>query len=211
MSATTVLVVNSGSSSVKYQVVDVAVRSRLAGGLIERIGEPGSGISNHEAGFIQLIERLSGQGHDVRASGGLAAVGHRVVHGGERFVDPTLIDDDVVAAIRDLVPLAPLHNPGNLAGIEAMRHLQPDIPHVAVFDTAFHRDLPPAAATYAVPLDLAREHGVRRYGFHGTSFAWVSRKAAELWPSSRLSCSTWETGQASPPCSPGEASTHRWA
>lgn len=178
--STPVLVVNSGSSSVKYQVVDPTTRTRLAGGLIERIGEPGSRVPDHEAAVARLVDDLQADGVDLRAPGGLVAVGHRVVHGGKQFVEPTLIDDEVVEAIGELVPLAPLHNPGNLAGVTALRRLRNDIPHVAVFDTAFHRDLPPHATTYAIPVGLARAHGIRRYGFHGTSFAWVTRAAAEL-------------------------------
>jgi acetate kinase len=174
-----VLVVNSGSSSVKVQVVDPASQTRLAGGTIERIGEPGSDVPDHEAAVAKLLDQLAGDGFDL-SSGNLTAIGHRVVHGGDRFVEPTLIDNEVVAAIEELVPLAPLHNPGNLAGIAALRGAFPDLPHVAVFDTAFHADLPPYASTYAIPLQLAQAHGVRRYGFHGTSFAWVTRAAAEL-------------------------------
>ena len=176
----TVLVINSGSSSVKYQLVDPDAQTRLGGGLIERIGEPDGSVADHEAAVDRLVAELRDDGIDLRTPGSLTAVGHRVVHGGERFVEPTLLDDDVVEAITALVPLAPLHNPGNLAGIAAMRRIQPDTPQVAVFDTAFHRDLPAYASTYAIPRDLALAHGVRRYGFHGTSFAWVSRAAADL-------------------------------
>jgi len=175
-----VLVVNSGSSSVKYQLLDVAAGHRLAGGLVERIGEPGSEVPDHDAAVHRVLDQLREAGHDLSQGGGLAAVGHRVVHGGERFVEPTIVDDTVVAALRALVSLAPLHTPGNLAGIQALRRERPDLPQVAVFDTAFHRTLPPRASSYALPLDLARQHGIRRYGFHGTSFSWVSRRAAEL-------------------------------
>jgi acetate kinase len=176
-----VLVVNSGSSSLKYQLVDVDASARATGGIVERIGEAGSGVPDHAGAVDRMVEALAAAGHDPREEeGAVTAIGHRVVHGGERFIEPTLIDDGVVAAIRELVPLAPLHNPGNLAGIEALRRLQPDVPHVAVFDTAFHRTLPAHAATYAVPLTLARKYGVRRYGFHGTSYSWVSRRAADL-------------------------------
>jgi acetate kinase len=178
--SSTVLVVNSGSSSVKYQLLDVAAGTRIAGGLVERIGEAGSGVPDHDSAVRLVVDQLRAAGHDVARPGGLYAVGHRVVHGGERFVEPTVVDDAVLAGITDLVPLAPLHNPGNLAGIAALRRLQPDVPHVAVFDTAFHRTLPRYASTYALPTDLAHEYGVRRYGFHGTSFSWVSRRAAEL-------------------------------
>jgi len=175
-----VLVVNSGSSSVKYQLLAVTAGQRVAAGLIERVGEPGSGVADHDAAVRRVVDELRAAGHDVSQPGALDAVGHRVVHGGERFVEPTLVDDEVVAAIRALVPLAPLHNPANLAGIEALRRLQPDVPHVAVFDTAFHRTLPPRAWTYALPAEVARKHGVRRYGFHGTSFPGVTRRAAAL-------------------------------
>jgi acetate kinase len=174
------LVVNSGSSSVKYQLLAVGTGERVAAGLIERVGEPGSGVADHDAAVHRVVDQLREAGHDLSRAGTLDAVGHRVVHGGERFVAPTLVDDEVVAAIRALVPLAPLHNPANLAGIEALRRLQPDVPHVAVFDTAFHRTLPPRAWTYALPPEVARKHGVRRYGFHGTSFPGVTRRAAAL-------------------------------
>jgi acetate kinase len=191
----TVLVINSGSSSVKYQLVDTATSTRLAGGSVERIGEGASregasgegassegdsGVANHAAAVEVLLDRLADDGHDVRHPGGLLAVGHRVVHGGSRFVEPTLVDDEVIMAIEALVPLAPLHNPGNLDGIRALRAIHPEVPHVAIFDTAFHRDLPAVATTYAIPTDLARAHGIRRYGFHGTSYAYVSRGAAAL-------------------------------
>src|SRR4029079_5567928 len=110
----------------------------------------------------------------------LVAVGHRVVHGGPRFTEPVVVDDDVVGAIRELVPLAPLHNPANLAGILSARVTFPDVPQVAVFDTAFHQTLPPEAYTYAVPRRWRDDHSIRRYGFHGTSYAFVSREAAKL-------------------------------
>jgi acetate kinase len=174
-----VLVVNSGSSSVKYQLLEPSSGERLARGNVERIGEPG-GVSGHDEAVALVVAQLREAGHDLAGDAGLDAVGHRVVHGGDRYTEPVLIDGDVIAGIRALTPLAPLHNPGNLAGIEALGRLRPDVPQVAVFDTAFHRHLPPHAATYALPRDLAREHGVRRYGFHGTSYAWVSRRAAEV-------------------------------
>jgi acetate kinase len=175
-----VLVVNSGSSSLKYQLLDVAAGDRITGGLVERIGEADGDTPDHDAAVRRMVDQLHAAGHDIAGGRGLDAVGHRVVHGGERFVEPTIVDDAVLDAITDLVPLAPLHNPGNLAGIAALRRLQPDVPHVAVFDTAFHRTLPRAASTYALPHEVAHAYGVRRYGFHGTSFSWVSRRAAEL-------------------------------
>ncbi len=111
---------------------------------------------------------------------GIVAVGHRLVHGGDRFYEPTLIDDSVVQAVSDLSVLAPLHNPANVVGMEVAREELPDVPHVGVFDTAFFHSLPAAAATYAIDRDIARENGVRRYGFHGTSHEYVSNRAAEF-------------------------------
>ena len=165
-----VLVLNCGSSSIKYRLYDG--ERVVDGGLIERIGEEGGGPPDHAAALHDLMDRLD--------LGELTAVGHRVVHGGLRFSAPTVIDDDVVAAIEELVPLAPLHNPANLAGITVTRRLLPDTPQVAVFDTAFHRTLPEAAATYAIDRAVAQEYGIHRYGFHGTSHAYVSRRTAAL-------------------------------
>lgn len=164
----------------------------LAGGLAERIGEDvgrlahsGAGgdltrhhpIPDHQSGLQAILEAFSETGPSLSGAD-LAAVGHRVVHGGDRFADPVLIDDEAIAVIRDLVPLAPLHNPANLTGIEVARKILPDAAHVAIFDTAFHQTLPPHAYTYAVPREWQATHGVRRYGFHGTSVAHVSREAA---------------------------------
>ncbi|MEV6007610.1 acetate kinase [Streptomyces sp. NPDC051976] len=176
--ATWVLVLNSGSSSVKYQLLDMTDRSRLASGVVERIGEPG-GAADHTAALDEVSRELAGRGLGLD-SPRLAAVGHRVVHGGTRFTAPTLITDEVVAAIEDLVPLAPLHNPANITGIRVARELRPDLPQVAVFDTAFHATLPEAAARYAIDLATADRYGIRRYGFHGTSHAYVSRATAAL-------------------------------
>jgi acetate kinase len=153
---TNVLVLNCGSATIKYRYVD--------SGLVE--------TTQYEEALNQLFDELD--------LDGLEAIGHRVVHGGTRFTEPTLIDDGVVVAIRDLVPLAPLHNPANLAGIEVARTRFPDIPQVAVFDTAFHHTLPPYAANYAIDTGVTERFGVRRYGFHGTSHAYVSRRTAEL-------------------------------
>ncbi|WP_458040492.1 MULTISPECIES: acetate/propionate family kinase [Bacteria] len=168
-----ILVVNTGSSSIKYQLIDLATERSRARGLLERIGEPGSGIPDHETG---LRGALGGVDPKIR----IAAVGHRVVHGGDRFTTPTLLDDAVQQAIDDLSELAPLHNPANVAGIRAARAVLPQVPHVAVFDTAFHATLPPAAYTYAIDTALAVKHRVRRYGFHGTSHKFVSERAAEM-------------------------------
>jgi len=162
-----VLVLNSGSSSVKYQLVESDSGERLAGGVVEE-------VVDHAAALTEVVAAIEHLGEPIEA------VGHRVVHGGDVFSEPTLVDDDVVAAVRALVPLAPLHNPANLAGIEAARAHWPTVAQVAVFDTAFHRTLPPAAYRYAVPESWFVEHGVRRYGFHGTSHDFVSARAAEV-------------------------------
>ncbi|MBH5337070.1 acetate kinase [Streptomyces pactum] len=176
------LVLNSGSSSLKYQLLDMAGSgpdrgARLASGIVERIGE--GPVADHEAALKQAAAELDRQGLGLD-SPELAAVGHRVVHGGTRFTEPTLIDDAVLAEIEKLVPLAPLHNPANISGITVARGLRPDLPQVAVFDTAFHATMPEAAARYAVDTATADRFGVRRYGFHGTSHAYVSRATARL-------------------------------
>jgi acetate kinase len=178
MSDTPVLVVNAGSSSLKYQLVVPETGEVQAKGLVERIGEAGSPVADHHQAMQAMAAELRAAGIDL-ASAGLRAVGHRVVHGGPDFSDPVILDDAAVDEIRDLIPLAPLHNPGAVEGIEAAR-AQFDIPHVAVFDTAFFATLPAAAATYAIPRDLAISHRIRRYGFHGTSHRFVSQAAAEL-------------------------------
>ncbi len=157
----TVLVINCGSSSLKWSVVDPAAGATLAGGTVQK-------VTDHGAALASVLAEAPLEG--------LAAVAHRVVHGGERFETPVLINDAVLAAIRELSVLAPLHNPVNADGIDVARRALPDLPHVAVFDTAFHASLPPHAYTYAVP----RAWNVRRYGFHGTSHAYVSREAARL-------------------------------
>jgi acetate kinase len=156
-----VLVVNCGSSSLKWSVVDVATSETLGSGTVQK-------VADHAAALESVLQ--------VAPLDGVAAVAHRVVHGGERFSAPVLINDAVLAAIRDLAVLAPLHNPANVSGIEVAQHAFPGLPHVAIFDTAFHATLPPRAFTYAVP----RAWGVRRYGFHGTSHAYVSREAARI-------------------------------
>jgi acetate kinase len=178
MSDTLVLVVNAGSSSLKYQLVVPETGEVQAKGLVERIGEAGSRVADHHQAMQAMAAELRAAGIDL-ASAGLRAVGHRVVHGGPDFSDPVILDDAAVDEIRDLIPLAPLHNPGAVEGIEAAR-AQFDIPHVAVFDTAFFATLPAAAATYAIPRELAITHRIRRYGFHGTSHRFVSQAAAEL-------------------------------
>ena len=169
-----VFVVNSGSSSIKYQLVDVVTEQVVLSGLLERLGQPGGDAADHVAGMRVVLDRLGA------AAASIAAVGHRVVHGGSVFTTPVVIDDEVEAGIDAVSALAPLHNPANVAGIRAARLALPNVPHVAVFDTAFHQSMPAAAATYAIDRALAAEHGVRRYGFHGTSHQFVAERAAVL-------------------------------
>ncbi|PAT05300.1 acetate kinase [Corynebacterium hadale] len=191
------LVINSGSSSIKFQVVDPessASDDPFVSGLVEQIGEPQGRITikhngqkyvvqraipNHKVGLEESFGLLEKKGIgptqiDIRA------VGHRVVHGGMVFSQPELIVDQVVEMIRDLIPLAPLHNPANIDGIEVARELLPDIPHVAVFDTGFFRNLPPAAALYAINAEIAEKNQIRRYGFHGTSHEFVSEQVPAM-------------------------------
>ncbi|MFB7933704.1 acetate kinase [Streptomyces sp. NPDC056039] len=195
MSPSRVLVLNSGSSSLKYQLLDMGDSSRLAVGLVERIGEQtsrlkhtpaggesrerGGAIADHDAALKAVAEELAKDGLGLD-SPELAAIGHRVVHGGKTFTEPTVVDDAVLAEIERLIPVAPLHNPANLTGIRTAQALRPDLPQVAVFDTAFHTTMPESAARYAIDVKTADEHRVRRYGFHGTSHAYVSRATAGL-------------------------------
>jgi acetate kinase len=198
-----VLVLNVGSSSIKYQLLeldpddhdhDADGGNRLATGLVDRIGGGGEGtlthkrpdakphevtstFEDHAHALTAILAAFHEAGPDLDAIK-LTAVGHRVVHGGTEFTRATVLDDDVLERIRALSPLAPLHNPPNITGIEVARQAFPDVPQVAVFDTAFHRTLPEAAHTYAVPLAWREQHAVRRYGFHGTSQQYVSRRAA---------------------------------
>lgn len=169
---TRVLVVNAGSSSLKYEVLDAETAVSVVSGLVERIGVEGSAVPDHQAALAAVLDDLDPESID--------AVGHRVVHGGSVFVEATAIDDAVEAEIERLAVLAPLHNPPGLQGIRAARAALPFVPHVAVFDTAFHATLPPAAYTYAIDASVAAEYGVRRYGFHGTSYRYVTRRAAEV-------------------------------
>ncbi|TXR52903.1 acetate kinase [Quadrisphaera setariae] len=172
-----VLVVNAGSSSLKYQLREHGPGRAevLAKGLVERIGS--DDVPDHAAALSQVMDALAaergGPGLD-----GLAGVGHRVVQGGTRYTDPTVVDDDVERGIDELSALAPLHNPPQLAAISALRRALPDVPQVAVFDTAFHATIPARAATYAVDAEVARRYGLRKYGFHGTSVQVVTKRAA---------------------------------
>ena len=192
-----VLVINSGSSSIKYQLFDMSNKKVLAKGLLEQIGEPVSclthqspnaqgdkakvtrtlPVENHQQGF-QLIGDVLNESGAARDSSELFGIGHRVVHGGEAFREPALIDEKVMTAIRALSPLAPLHNPANLMGIEVALQFAPNVPQIAVFDTAFHQSVPPRAFHYALPHDFYNNHSVRRYGFHGTSHGYVAKQAA---------------------------------
>jgi acetate kinase len=191
-----VIVINCGSSSVKYQLHDVSLDEVLAKGIVARIGEDGSSLrqqardsviekdvavaSHGEAFEVMRRALLDLKGGVISGVSEISAVGHRVVHGGETFVDSILITDDVVAELEKCTPLAPLHNPANVTGIREARRALPDIPHVAVFDTAFHQTLPPKAFLYALPYGLYETHKIRRYGFHGTSYRYVSKRAAGL-------------------------------
>ncbi|GAB7193333.1 acetate kinase [Kineococcus sp. NUM-3379] len=186
-----VLVLNCGSSSVKAALVDAVTGERAASCLAERVGTPDALVRVRAAGGGEETSTPADPGHRgvlahllERLLGGrapsLAGVGHRVVHGGERFASSVLVDDAVLDGIREVSELAPLHNPANVAGIEAARELLPELANVAVFDTAFHQSVPEHAWRYAVPASWYTEHGVRRYGFHGTSVRYVSARAAEL-------------------------------
>jgi acetate kinase len=172
-----VLVINSGSSSLKYQLIEPDSGRSLADGIVERIGEPSSAVADHAAALRMAFDQLSEAGIDLKTCG-LAAVGHRVVHGGATFYQPTLIDDAMIGELKQVSELAPLHNPPAVQGIEVARKMLPDVPHVAVFDTAFFHDLPGPAATYAIDRKLAHKWQIRRYGFHGTSHQYVSEQAA---------------------------------
>jgi acetate kinase len=192
-----VVVINSGSSSVKYEVFEAFDFSVLSSGLLERIGEKESQhthrvydpsgtvketvrrgqVGDHQEGFRFMLSGRS-ESPVIKSSSEVLGIGHRVVHGGEAFREPVLIDEEVMETIRELIPLAPLHNPANLLGIEAARQVLPDVPQVAVFDTAFHQSMPPHAFMYPLPYSFYALHHVRRYGFHGTSHFWVAKKAA---------------------------------
>lgn len=168
-----VFIVNSGSSSIKYQLIDLDTDKPVVDGIIERIGEPGE-VPDHEAGMKRVLVETIGTDRDI------VGVGHRVVHGGPYFSEATVITDEVERLIEEVSSLAPLHNPANLLGIRAARAALPDVPHVAVFDTAFHQTLPPEAYTYAIDREIAKRYRVRRYGFHGTSHQYVANEAARF-------------------------------
>lgn len=171
-----VLVINAGSSSLKYQVFDASTFEISAKGVVERIGENGF-VSNHDEALELVVKQLV----DFEVSlEDIDAVGHRVVHGGAKFKEPVLIDDGVIAEIESLVSLAPLHNPAHLAGIKGLRKLLPNTPQVAVFDTAFHTSIPDYASTYAIPTSTSEKFGIKKYGFHGTSHEYVASQTANF-------------------------------
>ena len=187
-----ILLLNAGSSSIKYQVIDADDESVLATGLIQKIGGTGGTLdhaahgeefsleqdfADHDAALHAMVEMFNAHGP---ALADIVAVGHRTVHGGDRFDSTVKIDDEVIQTLVDLSPLAPLHNPPGISGIKAAQHNLPDVPHVAIFDTAFFAHLPAEAYTYAIDAATASELKIRRYGFHGTSHNYVSHKAAEF-------------------------------
>lgn len=211
-----ILVINCGSSSLKYQLFDMDKESVLAKGLVERIGIDGSrikhtktgmdavlqetSIPDHKVGIKLVIEALLDKGHGVLSSlDELSAVGHRVVHAGEKFASSVRLDTKVMAALKECIPLAPLHNPANIMGIEAVSEVLPSVPQVGVFDTAFHQSMPEHAFIYGIPYGYYEKYKVRRYGFHGTSHYYVSHRAAEMLgrPIERLKIVTCHLGNGS--------------
>ena len=191
-----VLVVNCGSSSLKYQLIDMQDEKVMAKGLVERIGMTGStlthkvngekfvteqAIRNHKVAIQLVLKALVDKEHGViKDMAEISAVGHRVLHGGKKYASSVLIDENVMKAIEECIPLGPLHNPANIMGIDACKKLMPSTPMVAVFDTAFHQTMPDYAYTYAIPYDLSQKYDIRKYGFHGTSHRFVSIEAAKL-------------------------------
>ena len=192
-----VLVLNSGSSSIKYQFIDTEKKFALAKGLVERIGMTGAVLSHqrfddekikivgeildHQIAVEYVLGVMLSKNHGViNSRKDIEAVGHRVVHGGETFSESVLITNDVVKVLQDNIELAPLHNPPNIKGIQACQRILPDTPQCGVFDTAFHSHMPPKSFLYGIPYELYKKYKIRRYGFHGTSHFYVSKKAAEL-------------------------------
>ena len=210
-----VLVINCGSSSLKYQLIEMEGEKVLCKGLCERIGMESSMITHeangdkrttpaifptHTEAFTELVKKMTtGDGKVIDSIDEIDAIGHRVVHGGEKFKKSCLITPEVISAIRDLSSLAPLHNPAAILGIEASYKVFGDKPNIAVFDTAFHSTMPPKAYMYAIPYEYYEKYGVRRYGFHGTSHKYVSHRAAEFLeePIERLKLITCHLGNGS--------------
>ena len=185
--------INAGSSTVKWKLIDRSCGYKVRGGIVERLVGPGDDGLDHEAAFRSILAGLDDED--------ISVVGHRVVHGGTRFTTATLVTDEVEEQIDELSAIAPLHNPVNLAGIRATRAAFPDLPHFAVFDTAFHQTLP-VAATYSLPAQLTERHGIRRYGFHGISYQHVSERAADVLgrPRSELRLILFHLGNGASVC-----------
>lgn len=192
-----VLVINCGSSSLKYQVLDMTTEALLCKGLVERIGMDGAVITHEKIGMDKVVNETPMEDHKaaialvldaiqdsehgvVESMDEIGAVGHRVVHAGEKYASSVLITDDVIKALEECIDLAPLHNPPNLLGIAACQELMPGTPMVGVFDTAFHQTMPPESYIYALPYEYYEKYGVRRYGFHGTSHKYVAQRTAEM-------------------------------
>ncbi|MFT3989771.1 MAG: acetate kinase [Luteolibacter sp.] len=205
-----ILVINCGSSSLKFSLLDGVTEEVLASGLAEELGMPGArySLKTKEKGKIEHEIPGADHGHALEAmlqeihGHPIIAVGHRIVHGGEYFSESVLVTDEVVELLREVIPLAPLHNPAHILGIEAARAKFPDLPHIVVFDTAFHQTLPPHAYRYAIPGELYEKHRVRRYGFHGTSHRYVSTEAAGILgkPVEELQLLTAHLGNGSSVC-----------
>ena len=214
-----VLVINAGSSSLKYQLMDPSTKEVLAKGLCERIGIDGRlthkvpatkgkyefdiAMPTHAEAIQSVLAALTDAEHGViKNMSEIDAVGHRVVHGGEKFACSVLIDDSVMAALEECIPLAPLHNPANITGIKACQAVMPNVPMVGVFDTAFHQTMPARAFIYAIPYEYYEKDQVRRYGFHGTSHLYVSHRAAEMMgrPIEELKIVTCHLGNGSSVC-----------
>ncbi|MCI9246386.1 MAG: acetate kinase [Clostridia bacterium] len=213
-----ILVVNCGSSSIKYQLIDMENEEAMAKGYLEKIGLPDSFlthrvggekykieqvITNHEEGIKLVLAQLTHPEYGViKDLAEIDAVGHRVVHGGEKFSSSVLINNEVIEAMKECIPLAPLHNPAGITGIEACEKVLPNVPMVAVFDTAFHQTLPKMAYLYALPYEYYEKYGVRKYGFHGTSHRFVAKRVAELMnkPEKDLKVITCHLGQGASLC-----------
>lgn len=213
-----VLVVNCGSSSIKYQLIDMENENLMAKGYLEKIGLPDSFlthtvndekhkieqvVNNHEEGIQLVLDQLTHPEYGVISSlDEIGAVGHRVVHGGEKFSSSVLINDEVIAAMRECIPLAPLHNPAGITGIEACQKVLPNVPMVGVFDTSFHQTLPEKSYVYAIPYEYYEKYGIRKYGFHGTSHRFVSKRVAEVMnkPVEDLKIITCHLGQGGSLC-----------
>ncbi|MBR4723722.1 MAG: acetate kinase [Clostridia bacterium] len=210
-----ILVINAGSSSLKYQLIDMENCEVMAKGLCERIGIDGSKLKHknplkgtekvfeqpmkdHSDAIKMVIDALiSPECGVISSMDEISGVGHRIVHGGERFADSCIIDDNVLKAIKDCIPLAPLHNPANIVGYEACKALMPNVPQVAVFDTAFHQTMPKKAYMYAIPYELYEKNKIRKYGFHGTSHKFVSKEAEEMLGRKDLKLITCHLGNGS--------------